>query len=80
MLALTLIGLTGCVDYNNRPPASAAEIKTADAKRQSYVDTLPNLTPEQKAQMKSHLGGPPAPPAPGMPSSTGRPDAKMAGR
>lgn len=56
-----VVGATiGCVDYNNRPPPSQAEVKQADQKRQSYIDTIPNLTPEQRAQMKSHLGGPAA--------------------
>ena len=69
-LSLAVVGLGGCADYNNRPPATAAETKAADTKRQAYVDTIPNLTPEQRAQMKSHMGGPPAPPAAGAPSGT----------
>jgi len=71
VLALAVVGLVGCADYNNRPPATPAEVKQADDKRQSYVDTMPNLTPEQRAQMKSHMGGPPAPPQPGMPQAGG---------
>lgn len=51
----------GCVDYNNRPPPTQAEVKQADDKRQSYIDSVPNLTAEQKAQMKAHMGGPAAP-------------------
>lgn len=72
LVSLTvLIGcsVTGCVDYNNRPPASAEEVKKADQNRQAYVDTIPNLTPEQRAQMKSHMGGPSAPPMGGPPAA-----------
>lgn len=55
---VTPLLLAGC-DDNNRVPTKA-ENQVADQKRQSYIDTIPNLTPEQRAQMKSHMGGPPA--------------------
>lgn len=70
-LGLAVVGLGGCADYNNRPPATAAETKAADTKRQSYVDTIPNLTPEQRAQMKSHMGGQSAPAPAGTPAAPG---------
>jgi hypothetical protein len=74
---LTLVALSGCADYNNRPPASAAETKAADDHRQAYVDTIPNLTPEQRNKMKSQLGGQAAP----TPSTgTTRPDPSSPGR
>jgi len=80
VLGLMLVGLAGCADYNNRPPASAAEVKAADDKRQAYVDTLTNLTPEQKAQMKAHMGGPPAPSPGGPPAAgSGRPEGNPGG-
>lgn len=49
--------LIGC-DDNNRVP-TPAEVKAADVKRQSYVDSL-NLPPDVKARMKAQVGGPPA--------------------
>jgi outer membrane biogenesis lipoprotein LolB len=70
-LAFACLVLTGCTDYNNRPPASAAETKAADDKRQAYVDTIPNLTPEQKANMKAHMGGGGPAPASGPTRTTG---------
>jgi Spy/CpxP family protein refolding chaperone len=74
LLALAVLGMTGCGTDNNRVPTKD-EVKQADIKRQSYIDTIPNLTPEQRAQMKAHMGGPPAPMAggPGGPKPTGGP-------
>jgi hypothetical protein len=62
--SLAAAAICGC-DDNNRVPTKA-EIQTANAKDQSYVDSIPNLTPEQRATMKSHMGGPPAPPMNGQ--------------
>lgn len=49
---------TSCTGENNRTP-TAAEGKSADVKRQQYVDSL-KLPDNVKNQMKSHLGGAPA--------------------
>ena len=56
ILATTLFG---CGDDNNRVPTQT-EVKAADTNRQSYIDKL-NIPEDQKAQMKAHMGGPPAP-------------------
>jgi len=56
--ALFIYYSVGCGDDDNRVPTKA-EGQAADVKRQAYIDSMPNLTPEQKAMMKSHLGGPP---------------------
>jgi len=55
--------LLGCGDDSNRV-VSPAESQAADVKRQAFIDNNPNLTPEQKAIMKSHMGGPPPPAGP----------------
>lgn len=59
VLCLTMLTLAGCPASNNRVPTQAA-VKQADQKRQSYVDSL-KLPDSVKAQMKSHMGGPPVP-------------------
>lgn len=56
-LGSTATLVIGC-DDNNRVPTKD-EVQKADVKRQSYVDSL-NISDEQKAQMKAHMGGPPA--------------------
>lgn len=56
---LVTLGITGCVNDNNRT-TTTAEVQAADVKRQSFIDSMPNLTPEQRAQMKAHMGGAPA--------------------
>ena len=71
--------LIGCVDYNNRPPPSQAEVKASDVKRQNYMDTLP-MTPEQKAAAKAHMGGPPTPPPAGMPNQQAGSPAGSSGK
>ena len=48
----------GCSGDDNRIPTKS-EVQQADVKRQSYIDTL-NVSDEQKAIMKSHMGGQPA--------------------
>jgi len=58
LCALAVFCSVGCGDDDNRVPTKA-EGQAADVKRQAYIDSMPNLTPEQKAMMKSHLGGPP---------------------
>jgi len=55
-IAFLLIVASGCSDEDNRVPTKP-EVKAADVKRQAYIDSLP-IPPEQKAIMKSHMGGP----------------------
>ena len=70
--------VAGC-DENNRQPTTA-EIKAADQKRQSYVDSM-NLPPQVKAQMKAHMGGPPvANPADAAKAAAGQKSKTEAGR
>ena len=53
----TGIFAVGCSNDDDRKP-TAAEGAAADAKRQKEIDNMPGLTPEQKAIMKSKMGGP----------------------
>lgn len=52
LAAMVLVGCQG--DPTNAPTAKAVE--DANAKRMADIDNNPKLTPEQKAQLKSHLG------------------------
>ena len=76
-IGLTLVGaalagaiLAGCGSDNAAPDPVAS--KKADETRQALIDNQPGLTPEQKAIMKSHMGGPPAPNLATEQSSGGR--------
>ena len=49
--------LAGCGEKDT-PIPTQSEVKAADVNRQAYIDKL-NIPEDQKAIMKSHMGGPP---------------------
>jgi hypothetical protein len=53
LLALLLIGCTGDTSVSKQP--SQAEIQAGIDRRVKEIDDNPNLSPEQKEQMKSHI-------------------------
>jgi hypothetical protein len=57
-LSIIGIGLVGCGSDDNRTPTQA-EVKAADVNRQKFIENL-NVPEDQKAQMRAHMGGPPA--------------------
>lgn len=51
------IGLVGCGDSNPTNEPSQADIDKAVENKFKHVDNDPNLTPEQKEEMKKHMSG-----------------------
>jgi hypothetical protein len=62
--------LVGCGDSAENRTVTKEEIAASDQKRLAYIDSL-NIPQAQKDQMKSHMGGPAAPPMAGQPGSGG---------
>lgn len=55
LVLLPVVALAGCDSNPTNAPSDAA-LKAADDKRSAAIDKDPSLTPQQKADMKSHLG------------------------
>lgn len=57
LIAILAAGcLTGCSSNPTNAP-TVEEAKAADASRAAAIDNNPNLTPQQKAAIKSHMNG-----------------------